>query len=37
MRVEGAIRRRDVVVTSDSDDLQSIASAVDHRREIDHP
>jgi hypothetical protein len=35
--VEGAIRRRDLVVSSDADDLQLIASAVDHRLEIDHP
>jgi molybdate-binding protein len=35
--VEGASRRRGLVVSSDSNDLQSIASAVDHRLEIDDP
>jgi hypothetical protein len=35
--VEGALRRGDLVVSSDPDDLQSIASAVGHRLEIDHP
>jgi hypothetical protein len=35
--VEGALRRRDPVVSSDPDDLQSIASAAGHRLEIDHP
>jgi hypothetical protein len=35
--VEGALRRRDLVVSSDPDDLQSIASATAHRLEIDHP
>lgn len=35
--VEGAVRRRDLVVTSDPDDLQSIASAAGHRIEIDYP
>ena len=33
--VEGAVRRRDLVVSSDSGDLQWIASAVDERIEID--
>jgi hypothetical protein len=33
--VEGAVRRRDVVVSSDAGDLQLIASAVDERLEID--
>jgi hypothetical protein len=35
--VEGAIRRRDVVVSSDPDDLQAIAAAVSRRLEIDRP
>lgn len=35
--VEGALRRRDLVVSSDEGDLQSIASAVSRRLEIDHP
>jgi len=35
--VEGALRRRDLVVSSDPDDLQSIAAAAGHRLQIDHP
>ena len=35
--VEGAVRRRDLVVSSDSGDLQLIASAVNERLEIDLP
>jgi hypothetical protein len=35
--VEGALRRRDLVVSSDSEDLQSIAAAAGHQLEIDHP
>jgi hypothetical protein len=36
--VEGAIRRRDLVVSSDPDDLQAIAAAAASRRlEIDRP
>jgi hypothetical protein len=35
--VEGAIRRRDLVVSSDPDDLQAIAAAVNRRLEIDRP
>ena len=35
--VEGALRRHDLVVSSDPDDLKSIASAIGHRLEIDHP
>jgi hypothetical protein len=35
--VEGALRRRDLVVSSDPDDLQSIAAATGHRLDIDHP
>jgi len=33
--VEGALRR-DLIVSSDPDDLQSIASATGHQLEIDH-
>jgi hypothetical protein len=35
--VEGALRRRDLVVSSDSDDLLSIAAAAGHQLEVDHP
>jgi hypothetical protein len=35
--VEGALRRRDLVVSSDPDDLQSIAAASGHRLQIEHP
>jgi hypothetical protein len=35
--VEGAIRRRDLVVSSDLDNLQAIAAAVNRRLEIDRP
>jgi hypothetical protein len=35
--VEGALRRRDLVVSSDPGDLQSIASAVGARIELDQP
>ena len=35
--VEGAIRRHDLVVSSDPDDLQAIAAAVNRRLEIDWP
>jgi hypothetical protein len=35
--VEGALRRHDLVVSSDPDELQSIASATGQRLEIDHP
>jgi len=35
--VEGAIRRHDLVVSSDPDDLQTIAAAVNRRLEIDRP
>jgi hypothetical protein len=35
--VEGALRRRDLVVSSDEDDLQAIASAVSRRLEVDRP
>jgi hypothetical protein len=35
--VEGALRRRDLVVSSDEDDLQAIAAAVSSRLEVDRP
>ncbi len=35
--VEGALRRRDLVVSSDEGDLQAIAAAISSRLEIDHP
>jgi hypothetical protein len=35
--VEGALRRGDLVVSSDHDDLLRIAAAVDRRLEVDHP
>ncbi|MDR0341507.1 MAG: PIN domain-containing protein [Nocardiopsaceae bacterium] len=35
--VEGALRRRDLVVSSDEGDLHSIAAAVSRRIEIDRP
>ncbi len=35
--VEGAVRRRDLVVSSDEGDLQGIAAAVNRRLEVDHP
>jgi hypothetical protein len=35
--VEAAIRRHDLVVSSDPDDLQAIAAAVNRRLEIDRP
>ena len=35
--VEGAIRRHDLVVSSDPDDLQAIAAAAGRRLEIDQP
>ena len=35
--VEGALRRRDLVISSDEGDLASIASAVSRRLEIDRP
>ena len=35
--VEGAIRRHDLVVSLDSEDLQAIAAAVDRRLEVDRP
>ena len=35
--VEGALRRRDLVVSSDEDDLQAIARAANRRLEVDRP
>ena len=35
--VDGALRRRDLVVSSDEGDLRAIAVAVGARLEIDHP
>jgi hypothetical protein len=35
--VEGALRRRDLVVSSDPADLRAIASAIGARLQIDHP
>jgi hypothetical protein len=35
--VEGALRRCDLIVSSDEGDLQSIAAAISRRLEIDHP
>jgi hypothetical protein len=35
--VEGAMRRRDVVVSSDPDDLKAIAGAVGRRLEVERP
>lgn len=35
--VEGALRRGDLVVSSDAGDLQSIAAAAGGRLELDHP
>lgn len=35
--VEGALRRGDMIVSSDEDDLNSIAAAVGRRVDIDHP
>jgi hypothetical protein len=35
--VEGAIRRHDLVVSADEEDLQAIATAVNRRLEVDRP
>ena len=35
--VEGALRRRDLVISSDPGDLTAIAAAISHHLEIDHP
>jgi hypothetical protein len=34
---EGATRRHDLVVSSDPDDLQTIAAAASRRLEVDRP
>jgi hypothetical protein len=35
--VEGALRRRDLIISSDPGDLHAIAAAISHHVEIDHP
>jgi hypothetical protein len=35
--VEGAIRRRDIVITSDPGDMTAIAAAAGHHLDVDHP
>jgi hypothetical protein len=35
--VEGALRRGDLIISSDEDDLAAIAAAISHRVDIDHP
>jgi hypothetical protein len=35
--VEGALRRGDLIISSDEDDLAAIATAVSRRVDIDHP
>jgi hypothetical protein len=35
--VEGALRRGDLIISSDKDDLTAIAAAVGRRVDIDHP
>jgi hypothetical protein len=35
--VEGALRRHDLIISSDPGDLQAIAAAISRRLEIDHP
>jgi hypothetical protein len=35
--VEGAMRRHDLVVSSDEGDLQAIAAAISRRLEVDRP
>jgi hypothetical protein len=35
--VEGALRRGDLIISSDEDDLSAIAAAVSRRVDIDHP
>ena len=35
--VEGALRRGDLIISSDEGDLTAIAAAVGHRVDIDHP
>jgi hypothetical protein len=35
--VEGALRRHDIVISSDPDDLTSIADSVNRRLEVERP
>ncbi len=35
--VEGALRRRDLVISSDPGDLRAIAAATGHQLDVDHP
>jgi len=35
--VEGALRRRDLVISSDPFDLRAIAAATGHQLDVDHP
>lgn len=35
--VEGALRRRDLVISSDAGDLRAIAAATGHHLDVDHP
>ena len=35
--VEGALRRHDLIISSDPGDLQAIAAAISRHLEIDHP
>jgi hypothetical protein len=35
--VEGALRRHDIVVSSDPDDLEAIADSVNRRLEVERP
>jgi hypothetical protein len=35
--VEGALRRGDLIISSDEGDLTAIAAAIGHRVDIDHP
>jgi hypothetical protein len=35
--VEGALRRHDIVISSDPDDLTAIADSVNRRLEVEHP
>ena len=35
--VQGALRRHDLVISSDPGDLHAIAAAAGHRLEVDHP
>ncbi|HEY1921027.1 MAG TPA: hypothetical protein VGH27_36110 [Streptosporangiaceae bacterium] len=35
--IEGALRRHDLIISSDPSDLHAIAAATSHHLEIDHP